>query len=286
MVNVNTRHLLISDPPHDDVDAAEAAQHFGLTAAEVRMKANYGLPEIWFVDEDEATLRDKAAALGATGLNTVLVAGDDLAEIPGQTPADSFAFTDEGLWVGRDDSEWTMAYGTPHVAVFCQPRLGGHGAKESARSVASQLSSWGRGGGRRRSSSEGDGEVGGSPFLDIYWPSDTGLIRITIDQHFTDFSELPAELPHGLSAMQNLVAVCENRFENAYVDRRLVDMGLRGMKRVVTGSPSGEPARTGFSFATQALADLLRSLSPDLGDLLQPDLSSRIAYLTSRSRIS
>ena len=114
--SVNARQLLISNPPHGDVDAAEAASHFGLAAAEVGMKANYGLPEIWFAAEDEAGLLDTAAALGAAGLETVLVAGSDLVEVPGQDPAESFAFTDEGLQVDRDDSERTLAYDT---SCFC-----------------------------------------------------------------------------------------------------------------------------------------------------------------------
>lgn len=85
--------------------------------------------------------------------------------------------------------------------------------------------------------------------------------------------------------MQNLVAEYENRFENAYVDRRLVDMTLRGIARVVTGT-NPEPVRTGFSYATEALADLLASLSPGLRDVAQADLSSRLVYLTARLRIS
>ncbi len=84
--SVNDRQLLISDPPHGDVDGAGAAPHFGLTAAEVGMKANYRLPEIWFAAEDEAALRDTAAGLEAAGLNTVLVAGRYLVEIPEQNP--------------------------------------------------------------------------------------------------------------------------------------------------------------------------------------------------------
>ena len=67
---MSTRYLLISDPPHDDVDAAEAASYFGLTVAEVRMKSNCGLPEVWFAEEDEAKLSDTAAALEAAGFNT------------------------------------------------------------------------------------------------------------------------------------------------------------------------------------------------------------------------
>ena len=79
---------------------------------------------------------------------------------------------------------------------------------------------------------------------------------------------------------------CENRFDNVHVDRRLEDMTLRGPTRVVTEAVAAQPTRTGFSYATEALAGLLGSLSPDLTDISQPDLSSRLAYLTNRSRIS
>ena len=200
------------------------------------MKANYGIPEIWFAAEDEATLLDTADALGAAGLNTVLVAGSDLVEIPGQNPAESFVFTDEGLRVERDDSEWTVAYDTPAIAVFGRPQVYVQSARSPSGSIASRLSSWGRG--FRRPSADADLlELGASPFLDLYVPSDSGPLRISIVQEITNFSLLPENLPHGLSAMQNLVAECENRFENAYVDRRLVDMTLRGIARVVTGAP-------------------------------------------------
>ena len=281
---MSARHLLISNPPHGDVDAAKVAPRFSITAAEVRMKANYGLPEIWFAEKHETRLQETAAALDAAGLNTVIVAGDDLVGIPGQTPAESFSFTDEGLWIGREDAEWTMAYDTPTVAVFCHPRADAEDARAPARSVASQLSSWGRPGVRRRSPDTGDGGLGSPPFLDLYAPLDDGLMRISIVQEITNFSMMPADLPHGLSAMQNLVAECEKRFENLYIDRRLVDMTIRGISRVVTGAT--QPPRTGFSFATEALTDLLGSLSPDLRDVPQADLSSRLAYVTSRSRIS
>ncbi len=60
---MNARYLLISDPPHGDTAAADVASRFGLTAAEVQMKANYGVPEIWFADEKRAKLQHTAAAL-------------------------------------------------------------------------------------------------------------------------------------------------------------------------------------------------------------------------------
>jgi hypothetical protein len=55
---MDTKHLLISDPPHENVDPMAAAAFFGLTAAEVRMKANYSILEIWFIqDKREISMR-------------------------------------------------------------------------------------------------------------------------------------------------------------------------------------------------------------------------------------
>jgi hypothetical protein len=269
------------------VDAAEAAPHFGLAAAEVRMKANYGLPEIWFAGEDEAKLQDTSAALEAVGFKSVLVAGSDLVEVPEQSPAVSFVFTDDGLSLEGDDSGWTMAYDVPTLAVFCRPRGGALDARQPSKSITSQFLSSGRMGIGRPSPGSGQVDAGPSAFLDFYLSSDTGLLRISIVQEITSFSQLPGDPSSGLSPMQNLVAECEDRFENVHVDRRLEDMTLRGATRVVTeGAAPPGPTRAGFSYATEALAGLLGSLSPDLTDISQPDLSSRLAYLTSRSRIS
>ena len=172
---MNARHLLISDPPHVDAAAPEVASHFGLTVAEVQMKANYGIPEIWFAEDEEAKLLRTAAALDRAGLRTVLVAGSDLVEIPGQSPAESFAFTDEGLQAERDDSGWTMAYDAPTTAVFSRPRVDFQDAKAPARSTPSlrrdPLLSLGRGGVHRRSPGAGQVKFGASPFLDGQVPS-------------------------------------------------------------------------------------------------------------------
>ena len=250
------------------------------------MKANYGLPEIWFAEEDETNLSDTAAALEAAGINTALVAGGDLVEIPEQSPAESFAFTDAGLQVVRDDSEWTIAYDAPTIAVVCRPRVDVQDATAPVRPLASRLASWGRSGALRRSPDAGQADFDISPFLDFYTWMDDGLFRTSIVQEITSFPTVAADLPHGLSTMRNLVAECENRFEKAYFDQRLWDMTVRGTASVVTKATPHQPSRTGFSYATEALSGLLGSLSPDLKDASQAELSSRLAYLTNRSRIS
>ena len=281
---MSATHLLVSNPPHGDTNPVDVASHFGLTAAEVRIKANYGLPEIWFAEEGEAKLGETAAALDAAGLDTVLVAASDLVEIPPLSPVESFAFTDTGLWFRRDDSGRTIPYDVPAIAVFSQPQADAQDARSTTGSFTSQLSSSGRMKVRRRSSGADQAESGTAPFLDVYAHSDTGLLRISIVRDVTDFSLLPADLSQGLATMQNLVAECERQFEDTHFDRRLVGMRLRGLATVATRP--AESRRSGFSYATQALSELLGSVSPELRDVSQADLSSRLAYLTNRARIS
>ena len=133
----------------------------------------------------------------------------------------------------------------------------------SAKPIASRLSSWGHTASTpRRGPDESQGESNTLAFLDLYTQEDDELLRLSIVQEVTSFPPVPADSPHGLSAMRNLVAECKGRFDNAYFDHRLVDMRLRGTASVVTGAPITGPARVGFSYATEALAGLLGSLSP------------------------
>ena len=50
------------------------------------MKAAYGVPEIWFAQEDRAALEETAAALTKAGLRTVVVEGRTSATFPLRVP--------------------------------------------------------------------------------------------------------------------------------------------------------------------------------------------------------
>ena len=279
---MDPRFLLIASPPHSDFDPSAAAPYFGLTAAEVRIKANYGVPEIWFVQEDRESLVDAAEALGEAGLNTVVVEATDLVNIPPQIPAESLDFQDEGLRVSRDGSERTVAYDAPLIGVFARPRAPVE-AKSTEGSVASRFAGVRSVQRHDPTPAEGKPELGSAAFLDIYTQSDAGLLRISIVQGISRFARSPTDRT-ALGGMSNLVQACEDRFTNAHFDRRLVNMTLRaGTQRV---KPVDSPPRRGFSFATMALTEVLGSLSPDLKGVGHADLSSRLAYLTSRPRIS
>ena len=56
-------YLLLSNPPHGEIDVALIAGSFGLTAAEARMRANFPAPEIWFADTDLDALKRTGGAL-------------------------------------------------------------------------------------------------------------------------------------------------------------------------------------------------------------------------------
>ncbi len=290
--------LIISNPPHEDLDPALAAPCFGLSPAEVRMKANYPIPEVWLTDSEGATVDPAADILRTAGLNIISVPGQDLAEIPHQTVVESFAFTDAGLTLNLGDSQVNLSHDEKLLAVFCQPRPG---AGESSGVAANPLteglrqrrsgvfmardSLTGFGTSSRASLSGGEAEDVESPFLDIYVPgesSSTRPLRLALVQDRVDFSGLgDLQLPRAADNMVMFVAELEDKFPAARLDRRLVGMQPRSRAMLSKRTPvTGE--RKGFSFATAALSQLLESLSPDLKGVNQFDLASRLAYLTNR----
>jgi len=113
--------LIISNPPHqDEVDADLAAPSFGLTAADVRMKATYGAPEIWVMSTVKSKIEDAARTLREAGLNIVIASGEDLANIPAAATVKSFSFTDTYLVAKLEDLEVGLPYDAAIVAVFCK----------------------------------------------------------------------------------------------------------------------------------------------------------------------
>jgi hypothetical protein len=259
------------------------AAHFGLTAAEVRMKANYGVPEIWFVEEDRAALEDTAAALSKAGLNTALVDGGDLVDVPPQIPATAVTFEDDGLRVVSDGSESIVSYDSAVLGVFGRPQPSDGLAQRTGSLLRSQMTSGGRLRRRNPSLAAESTEEEFAAFLELYLPSDAGPLRHSIVKGVTEISGVPQDVA-GPSGLSSVLQECEARFAKAYFDKRLIDMKLRRGVQMV--APGGAPRRAGFSFATTALNELLRSLAAALQEASQADLSSRLVYLTGRSRIS
>ena len=249
--------LIISNPPHEDeVDVHRAAPAFGLTATDVRMKANYGAPEIWVTGTVESKIEEAARTLREAGLNVVIAAGKDLANIPAAAPVKSFSFTDTYLVASLEDFEVGLPYDAPMAAVFCKAPEG-----SSAELTAPT----------------------GSALFDIYGSRKGEPLRISFVQEIVNFSGLGnLKLPTPGGNMLKFVAECERRFTKAQFDRRLVDVRLRLSLIVDTAVRPHHEQRKGFSYATTALAKLLASISPDLRHISQFELGSRLAFLTKQ----
>ncbi len=229
--------LIISNPPHEELEPTLAAPCFGLSPAEVRMKANYPIPEVWLTYGEGAEVGPTADILRTAGLNIVAVSGQDLAEILQQTRVESFAFTDAGLTLNLEDSQVDLSHDEKLIAVFCQPRPGtGESSGVAANPLTEGLrqrssgvfmardSLMGFGTGSRASLAGGEAENAESPFLDIYVPGESSSarpLRLALVQDQVDFSGLgDLELPRAADNMVMFVAELEDRFSEARVDRR------------------------------------------------------------------
>ena len=102
-------------------------------------------------------------------------------------------------------------------------------------------------------------------------------------QGVTDFSGLGgAALPSAAGNLMKSVAEVEARFPHARVDRRMALLHARRRSSMTAMvAPSGQQ-RKGYSYGTESLTSLLASISPDLKDVSEFELSSRLAYVTRR----
>ena len=254
---MDTYALIVSNPPHEkEVDAPRAAPCFGLTTTDVRMKAKYVAPEIWVTSTVRSKMEDAARTLREAGLNVMVIEGKDLANIPAPARVKSFSFTDTYLVARVEDFEVGLLYDAPIIAVFCKAPEGS--PAELTRST-------------------------GSAVLDIYGSRKGELLRISFVQEVLDFSGLgDLKLPTAGANILPFVAECEQRFTKVQFDRRLENVRVRRSLIIDTAARPPHEERKGFSYATTALAKLLESISPDLKDISQFELGSRLAYLTKR----
>jgi hypothetical protein len=202
--------------------------------------------------------------------------------VPARRRVRSFSFTETGLMAHAEEEEAEVEYGAPVHAVYCRPR-------ETASDRPS-------GGSARRSSSffslkdrlvetsaaameEGPEADETVPFLDLFLPLNGAVRRLTVQQNAVSFAGLGRVQPRAAANMEALVGSCEDRFGAARVDRRLVGMRLR--TRVTRRAPGSEHRR-GFSYASPGLLALLAALERGLDHVSQPEICTRLAYLSHR----
>jgi hypothetical protein len=272
--------LVVSNPPQAGVDADAGARHLGLTPEQFQRKVAYTIPEIWFAHPDRERAEDTGRALMAAGCRVSVAWSEDLAGFPSRHRVRAFSFGDQGLAVQLDGDEVSIPYDEPIVAVFCRPREVPPDLAQAARprrtsqmlTYRDSLLETGPGGAAR----EPDDDV---PHLDLFVANGGAPRRFTVLQNAVNFSGLGRVQPRAATNMEMLVGSCADRFSRAVFDRRLVGMRLRhhGNAR-----PAGSEHRRGFSFASPGLHALLAAVGQHLEGISQPELATRLAFLTAR----
>jgi hypothetical protein len=268
--------FVVSDPPHPSVQLDAVAGIFRLDPADARLKVDFPAPEVLnATDPDHATAF--AASLTGAGMNVKTFDSAALARIPWPAPVSSFEFGVDGLVADVSGRQVTVGYAVPILGVYCAPPAGfmqdletgltpptdGVGIAEAIQSTA---------------------------VLDLYFRQGGDLQRLSLVRGVTDFSRLAdtsadasAETPPSESVPEGngvgaTAAECERRFSDIEIDARL--LGVLPRRRFAMGDDSFDPdIRKNFSYGTLLLRQALYSVRPDLGDLTQWELGSRIALV-------
>ncbi|MDH3292379.1 MAG: hypothetical protein OEO20_14215 [Gemmatimonadota bacterium] len=254
--------LIVSNPPHRPGDRSAAVWCFDISPLEVAAKAAYAVPEIWFADSDRGVLAEISKVLEAVGLSTLWVREEELATVPAPTTVDRVEFDDRGLTLEYGASQMLVRRTTPVIAVVCRPSVSvGREAMPAAAETAH------------------DAEI--AAFVDLYVRDSGVLRRFSVMQGLVDLAPLDDPERQGSTTMATFAEMCEQRFPRARIDQRLVGTRVR-RRRLPTDLRSASERRAGFSFGTNRLQRLLESIAPDLADVTQNDLASRLIYLTLR----
>lgn len=264
--------LVVSDPPHREVDLEAVAAILGLELADARLKIDFPAPEVLAASDPDRAVA-MAASLRGAGLRVKVIDGQELAGVPWPAPADSFELRSEGLLARFAAHDIEVPYDTPVVGVYCKPPAdfpeGGPDGETAALTpdddgfTIAEAIEW-------------------MANLDLYFTRGGVLRRVSIVQDATDFSGLGdmrrATLAENMAA---IVAECDRRFAHIELDSRLEN--VRPRHRFSGGDYGFDmDLRKAFSFGTLLLRQVLDSISPELRDVPQYELGSRLAYVLSR----
>lgn len=244
--------LVVSDPPHGQVDEESVARTLGLDPETTTLKVAFPAPEVLAATGTQRA-HELADELTAAGLHTRVIPGHDLAEIPWPRLARNPSFGPDGLVARAGEETVEIPYSADVWCVSCRPPEG-----LTTRSSVTMAEVEGVAGPQVAEALEW------TPHLDVYYGSGGVQRRIT----------LVDDVPHSLEEIERL-------FHRVGVDRRLE--GIRPRQRFVAGDQGFDiDLRKAFSFGTLLLRQVLQSISEDLRDLPQFEFASRLSFATRR----
>jgi len=253
--------LVVSDPPHDEVDLEAAAELLELDVFATRLKVVFSAPEVMLAaGPDEAGAF--AEALRATGFDVSILNGEALTGIPWPYPVSSLALDVSCLRGAIREEGVTIPYDAPVVGVYCRPPKSRPMRSTPARSARPAVE-------LDRAVASGHGPtiaqaIQEMTILDLYFREEGVLRRATV---------LPSVLDvDGERLLKDL----GTRFENLRLDSRLAGVRPRAPFTVERGFAGSERRR--YSFGTLSLRYVLEAIAPELGTVPQYELGSRLSY--------
>ena len=257
-------YLLLSNPPHGEIDVAVIAGSFGFTAAEARMRANFPAPEIWFADTDLDALKRTGGALMKGGAKVRIIKGSMLCAIPPADHVTSFAFHSERFAVQlQSDSSFSVAYDARLIIVSSRPRANPTIALERPKPQLRILTTDPHG--QARAGVDGYSGAIDPWFLDLYFIVQSKVRRLRARTGKVDYSGLGTDLkPVAKLNHTELLNRIKARFIKAAFDERLVDV------------PAPKPSM----ISGKGLPVILESIDPALKNLSMEDLQSMLVFLS------
>jgi hypothetical protein len=274
-----TPYLLVSNPPHGDVDAQLVAPEFECTAAEARMRVNFPAPEIWFADTDVDALKKIGASFMKGNAKVRIVKGSMLSVVPTADRMLSFRFQEDHLAMELQDAgAYTAPYDAKLVIVSARPEASPTLGMERPKPQLGHMSSkdlrdkFGVGG-IIADEAGGDAEVEVTGikeafdpwFLDLYFIVQSKVQRMRAWTGRVDYSGLGSDLkPAAHHNHTEFLNRLKAQFTNAVFDERLVDV------------PAPKPSM----ISGKGLKTVLKSIDPALETVGFGDLQSRLVFLS------
>jgi len=243
--------LVVSNPPHGEVRVEAAAAVLGLPTDDARLKMRFSAPEI-LAAADPNHAADMALSLKAAGVRVEMRDGAELARLPWPTLVSSWEFGDAGLDVRAGSESVEIRYDEPVFGVFCEP-------PSDFRAPAGVPDA-----------ADGMVRVGPVAAEALEWVAHLDL--------YYQRSGVPRRLSIAGGSMVAMVDECRTRFHRLEIDARLE--GVRPRRRFLAGEQGFDlDMRKRYAFGTLLLRHVLESISPDLRDVTQYELGSRLAYV-------
>lgn len=248
--------LVVSDPPHGEVDLESAAKLLELDGISTRLKASFGAPEVMHASASgEAVIF--GAALQRTGFRVQIVAGARLNDPQWPDPVSGLTFDGSFMQASTPTSVVRVPYDAQVLAVHCQPPGYRH------TRVPDEL---------ERAITSGHGPtiadaIQRMSIVDVYFRDEGTLRRVTI-------------VPERLRLETDVVLKdMGRRFKNLTLDARL--KGVRPRAPFSIGQSFDGSERRRFSFGTMMLRLVVESIAPELRTIPQYEFGSRLAYALS-----